>query len=548
MLQFPLTNHVSMNRTLVQTNILQKPLLYSIVFEMRAIRYIVAVLFIFFIVYPTTPAFAAGDVQETQGDISVDSTETVMHENSTVTENLAFDEELTTVENLDKNQIENENTEDDQIQTDTQEETETNLTSDDSEVDDVSTDDDPPERASSTEETTQTQGEVDIVSDIDLTNVSGDSHTTSSSSDENIQDYAVNQQMDVATSSSTTTGSVVDAYVLDSDAYTFDQSQCIEVSGGSFYCSTEKNTPVEIQEDALYSARDTQGDMEIYFVKNGTTFQVTDNNYDDSAPLFDPKSNSIVWHRLLNDRYQIVSYDVDSGKEELLTDTHSNNMEPARAGDITVWQRWVENNWEIILLQNGVETQLTSNIVPDIGPKINGDYVLWHTTNATGEKKVALYNLNTQSFTSIDDSDDGAIENPRFILMYDKTSANGDTITKGVDVLTGEVIPLAAAGGTLPDNIPKSDQTGETRALIQQKTNGTKEEQLDFDDSVQNPSVTGTSTPTTTQDLQAPTELVVSVASSSVEITEESLDATSTSHIEDVVIPPLATTTDTHVE
>ncbi len=161
-----------------------------------------------------------------------------------------------------------------------------------------------------------------------------------------------------STTDETTEPTVQEVSVVHSDqAFAFNRSECTEVEDGSFYC--QKASDEQQPNDGLFAAPDNSGDMEIYVVQDGVEQKLTDNLVEDASPYFDVRSNTMVWHRLLNDRYQIISYDIDSGEETQLTNTRVNNMEPSRSGDYTVWQRWVGNNWEIILFDGQIETQLT---------------------------------------------------------------------------------------------------------------------------------------------------------------------------------------------
>ena len=80
-----------------------------------------------------------------------------------------------------------------------------------------------------------------------------------------------------------------------------------------------------------------------------------------------------MWHSLLNDRYQIISYDLETEEEMQLTNTRYNNMEPTAYDDITVWQAWVGNNWEVMLYDGSSTTRLTNNDGHDISPHVRGD-------------------------------------------------------------------------------------------------------------------------------------------------------------------------------
>jgi hypothetical protein len=61
------------------------------------------------------------------------------------------------------------------------------------------------------------------------------------------------------------------------------------------------------------------------------------------------------------------------------------------------------------------------------------------------------------------------------VFVYDSLHPNGDIVTKGYDVLAKKFIELDSLPRELPEEIPESDSTGETRALIQLKPSGKSE-------------------------------------------------------------------------
>jgi hypothetical protein len=176
-----------------------------------------------------------------------------------------------------------------------------------------------------------------------------------------------------------------------------------------------------------------------------------------------------VWHRLINDRYQIISYDIKSGEEEQITDTTVNNMEPVRHGDYTVWQRWVEDNWEIVLFDGRSETLLTDSAQHDLAPHIRGTLVIWNTQSNDGTHSLRTYDIENGTYTTIQDGEGVSVTNPRMVVMYEAIYENGDIVMKGFDLASGEIIPLHSLPRELPDEIPGAEPTSETRALIQQK-------------------------------------------------------------------------------
>lgn len=256
------------------------------------------------------------------------------------------------------------------------------------------------------------------------------------------------------------------AVVHTDSAFSFTESECTLVDDGSYYCHKAPDVPIEA--DDLFAAPDQDGDLEIFMRRGGVQVQLTNNQVDDASPFYDPSSNTIVWHRLETDRYQIITYDLDRETETQLTNTSVNNMEPTRSGDYLVWQRWVKNNWEIVLYNANTQTQtmLTESIAHDIAPHIRGDLVIWNVRHSDGTHVLQTYEISSGLYNEISDPDGVAVSNPRMVVVYDAQYQNGDTVTKGFDLVTGEIVPLQQVPRELPDTLPDPDSTGETRALV----------------------------------------------------------------------------------
>jgi hypothetical protein len=248
--------------------------------------------------------------------------------------------------------------------------------------------------------------------------------------------------------------------------FMFGKNECTELASGSFYCLEPREN---VLEDALFAAPDKDGDLEIFLVRGGIQSQITDNFIDDAAPFFDQNSETMVWHRLIEDRYQIISYDLASGEETQLTRSGTNNMEPVRQGTYTVWQRWVNNNWEVVLYDGTSEEQISHASAHDIAPYIHGALVVWNRYGAAGEKTIEMYDIASKTYVTVDDPEGLSVKNPRMVLVYDQMHPNGDIVTKGYDMIARKFIQLDTLPRDLPDEIPASEPTSETRALIQSK-------------------------------------------------------------------------------
>lgn len=317
--------------------------------------------------------------------------------------------------------------------------------------------------------TTQTTdiGSASITTNTDTTTSTATSTSTTVVDDtenDSEDEAAGNDEIEIDTTTETTTGeTIIVSNVQTDNTLAFGKNECTEVADGSYYC--QKLSLTDLPQDALFAAPDSTGDMEIFVVQAGIERKVTDNTVDDASPYYDARSETLVWHRLVQDRYQIISYDIDSGEETVLTDTNVNNMEPTRNGAYTVWQRWVKNNWEIILFDGTKEQQLTDSAQHDIAPHIHGDLIIWNVRASDGTESLMTYDIISKNYKQIADPDGVSVTNPRMLVMYEAQYQNGDTIMKGFDLVTGEIVPIERLPRELPDEIPSPETTGEVRAL-----------------------------------------------------------------------------------
>ena len=186
--------------------------------------------------------------------------------------------------------------------------------------------------------------------------------------------------------------------------------------------------------------------------------------------------------------------------------------------------------------------------------------MLWQTQFADAWK-VAVYDIETGAIEYITTNAGSRAENPRMVLVYESTDEHGDVQTLGYDFDSQSSFLLGTLPHELPEKLPEPDQTGETRALVQSKTNG---REIDIIENEPVPTGTGATTTksattmpssitsqepltldlstTTQQSLETidtvapsatiPTLVIASSTATSIENTPK------TPVIEDVVIPP----------
>ncbi len=257
--------------------------------------------------------------------------------------------------------------------------------------------------------------------------------------------------------------------VTEENFYQFSRQSCVAVGDGTFHCTSKEKSTID-PTSAVYAERDETGDMEIYMrTAKGDVKQLSDNDFDDTSPDMDLTSMRVVWQRLVDGRYQIISYDLEERKETQLTFSRTNNMEPKVAKEGVVWQAWDGNDWEIMFFDGQFTDQITDNELQDVTPDIEDGYVLW---NVLGGKaaEARVYSIEGGEMMTITGHEGGAVVNPRFVLVYDTKFDNGDVITQGFDPVTGLATTLGAKPAELPFDIPEPDPVGEIRALIQNKS------------------------------------------------------------------------------
>jgi hypothetical protein len=157
-----------------------------------------------------------------------------------------------------------------------------------------------------------------------------------------------------------------------------------------------------------------------------------------------------------------------------------------------------------------------------------------------------MYDIATEAYVTVDDPEGLSVSNPRMVFVYDSLHPNGDIVTKGYDVLARKFIELDTLPRGLPEEIPDSDSTGETRALIQSKPSLKSE----VEEAV---SGTGTTTPNITPSPVLDTAttttigltLDMSSSSTALNVTQPALTE---SEITDLVIPPFEPTQETGIE
>ena len=279
--------------------------------------------------------------------------------------------------------------------------------------------------------------------------------------------------------------------------YVFGEGDCTLVSDGEFYCiakgpERQRHTGVR----RVYAEKDRKGDREIFYFDGIEVRRITNNNYDDFAPVFDESTMHIVWQAMINDRLQIMLHELSTNVTRQITTTRENSSNPSISGDIVVWQEWVDTNWEIMMTNvnnNGQPfdiVRLTDNVAHDMFPVAYDGMVTWQRERGSGWE-IIVYETQTGKKHVLEKGDAGArYENPRFALIFDSKHDNGDIKTVGYDLSTGDMMDFGTRTKQVPlDPVTPKDETPEAvvrevSSTTQVRVEGESDPDLDDDDIV----------------------------------------------------------------
>ena len=253
--------------------------------------------------------------------------------------------------------------------------------------------------------------------------------------------------------------------VNNKNKYQFSASECSVVESGSFFCVKAESVKTDVSQTSVYTDVGPAGFTDIFIKDTSRTSNITSSSYNNSSPFYDSKSNTVVFQTEYQGRHIIESYDVRKKITTRITNGQYNDVLPKRNGDYIVWQRWLNNAWQIVLFDGMSERVITTSAHHNLSPSINEGMILWSTFNSAGEKIGAYYDIATERLVYIDSVVEGRIQNPRFVLVYETVSNNGDIITHGFDPETGLSKPIASLPAVPLPEIPSPDPVGEVRAL-----------------------------------------------------------------------------------
>lgn len=260
----------------------------------------------------------------------------------------------------------------------------------------------------------------------------------------------------------------------EANKYSFGDGECTLVAEGEFYCVASGPVRQVDGDPRVYAEKDREGDREIYYFDGVTVTRITNNGYDDFAPVFEEEQGRIVWQAMINDRLQIMVHDLVSHETRQITTSRQNSSNPNIRGDIVVWQEWIDTNWEIMMTDvdnDGAAfdiEQLTDNVVHDMFPQVYDGLITWQREKGRSWE-VIVYDMRTGKEQALQKDEDTKYENPRFVLLFDSRHENGDVETVGYDLESGEMMELGTRARPIPAD-PKTPDDETPKAIARTGT------------------------------------------------------------------------------
>ncbi len=251
----------------------------------------------------------------------------------------------------------------------------------------------------------------------------------------------------------------------------FSLNDCTLLSNEELYCLSDNNKYRQFSENHtdIASYADENGIYQIVLQEDiGRLRILTENDADDIAPVHNKEGALAAWQRDLDDRWQIVIYDLDKDEEVFITDSLFNNTSPDLSSSAVVWQGWVNNGWEIFYADKNEGEwrvrQLTEDGFQNVNPRVFGENVVW-SSYRSGEWHIISYSLKTGKKQTLGTGKKN-IE-PRFALIWEGLSDDGKESLMHLDLSTNQIAPLVEKEREepKPSSVPNPFESGQTEAV-----------------------------------------------------------------------------------
>ncbi len=196
------------------------------------------------------------------------------------------------------------------------------------------------------------------------------------------------------------------------------------------------------------------GFMRVYYLFEGKKNYVSPEGQ--NSRHANSKGEYIVWAGDVNGAGQIYLYHIPT-KTTLQITNSGTNLKPkvSRKGEI-VWEKWIEDRWQLFLFDGKSTQQLTSGDV-SVNANIEGDNIVYARQDVDGNWRAIVYSISSQETREI--ATGIAAKHPAF--------ENGNITLNGVEDEKKEGPSLAAEVTSSPElPLPTQEPTPEEEPIV----------------------------------------------------------------------------------
>ncbi len=104
----------------------------------------------------------------------------------------------------------------------------------------------------------------------------------------------------------------------------------------------------------------------------------------------------VVWVETVNGAGQIVRYDIPTRTEVRITDSSTNQHPRVNAAGLVVWERWLDDRWQLFYFDGISTIQLTDGDV-STDPELEGNQLLFNRQDSEGEWSAYAYDFDARA-------------------------------------------------------------------------------------------------------------------------------------------------------
>lgn len=146
-------------------------------------------------------------------------------------------------------------------------------------------------------------------------------------------------------------------------------------------------------EQVEFGSEPVAGYQQIFFKRNGAKTFITRDRFNHTSPV--GRGEYVIWIKTVNGAGQIELYHLPTGAKLAITSLSTNQNPRVDEQGRVVWERWVEDRWQIFLFDGYEYNQVTTGDVA-VRPDISADQIIYATQSKSGYWQSKKYTISSR--------------------------------------------------------------------------------------------------------------------------------------------------------